>query len=66
MTIQAIAKKQIETSSIVYFARKGSSDCYWFAFGSLRSYSDTDQDGCRISLPVGDLAANDWRVIRRG
>jgi hypothetical protein len=63
MTIQKIAQKQLDIPSTIHFARKGTSDCYWFDLGSVRAYSDTERSGRRVSLDVNDLAATDWRVI---
>lgn len=64
MTIQAIAAKQFDSpSTILYFARKGTSDCYWFNCGTVRAFSDTVQGGRRVALDRDDLAATDWRVI---
>ena len=66
MTIQKIAQKQLDQPSTLYFARKGTSDCYWFNIGSVRAYSDTERGGRRVSLELDDLAATDWRVIQVG
>jgi hypothetical protein len=63
MTIQKIAQKQLDTFSNLHFARKGTSDCYWFSAGTLRTYSDTQKDGRSASLSIDDLAATDWRII---
>lgn len=64
MTIQKIAQKQFDQRDIFHFARKGTSDCYWFEFGVLRSYSDTDTKGRRIALDLEALAATDWQIIK--
>jgi hypothetical protein len=63
MTIQTIAQKQLDQPTTLHFARKGTTDCYWFNLGVVMSYSNSDMNGRRVSLDVDDLAANDWRVI---
>jgi hypothetical protein len=64
MTIQTIARKQLDQPSPLYFARKGTADCYWFHLGCLRAFSDINiKEGRSVSLSVEDLAASDWRVI---
>ena len=64
MTVQTIAQKQLDQPTVLYFARKGTSNCYWFDFGVVMSYSDSDMHGRRVALDVYDLAATDWRVIK--
>ena len=64
MTIQKIAQKQFDRRDILHFARKGTSDCYWFEFGVLRSYSDTDAKGRRMVLDIEALAATDWQIFK--
>ena len=64
MTIQTLARKQLDQKLVFHFSRKNTSDCYWFDLGVLRSYSDTDLSGRRASLDIDDLAASDWRIIR--
>ena len=66
MTIQTIAQKQLDQPTTIYFARKGTSDCYWFNLGVVMSYSDYDAPARRVSLDLTELAATDWRVIRVG
>jgi hypothetical protein len=61
---QTIAQKQLDQPTTLYFARKDTSDCYWFNLGSVMSYSDSDMNGRPVSLDVDDLAATDWRVIK--
>lgn len=63
MTINKIAQKQLDSPSTIYFARKGTSDCFWFDLGSLKSYADGERGGRHASLSSADLAAGDWRVI---
>jgi hypothetical protein len=64
MTIEKIAQKQFDSpSTILHFARKGTSDCYWFDCNTVRAFSDSVQGGRRVALDLNDLAATDWDVI---
>jgi hypothetical protein len=63
MTIQTIAQKQLDQPTTLYFTRKSTSDCYWFDYGNVMSYSDSDMNGRCVSLGVDDLAATDWSVM---
>lgn len=62
MTIQKIAQKQLGTTSTIHFARKGTSDCFWFDLGEVKTYTNT-MDIVRRYLNADDLGASDWRVI---
>ena len=64
MTIQTIAQKQLDQPTTIHFARRGTSDCYWFSAGNVMSYSDSDMNGRRVALDLDSLAATDWRVIK--
>jgi hypothetical protein len=64
MTIQKIAQMQRDTTSTIHFARKGTSDCYWFDNGMLNIYRDAPGAGRRVSLDLEGLAATDWQIIK--
>lgn len=64
MTIQILAQKQTNQSATIYFARRKTSNCYWFNLGAVVSYSDSDMNGRRVYLTISDLAATDWYVIK--
>jgi hypothetical protein len=65
MTIQKIAAIQRDEVEVIHFARKGTSDCFWFGRGGqVLSYHDAYPMGRPLTLDLYDLAATDWRVIK--
>ncbi|MDE2099408.1 MAG: hypothetical protein KGL39_19305 [Patescibacteria group bacterium] len=66
MNIHKIARMQWNDESTLYFASKGTSDCYWFdPHGVVRKYNDIFPDGFHVALTLDDIEANDWRIIKR-
>ena len=65
MTIQKIAQMQSDTTSIIHFARRGTSDSYWFDDEVLNTYRDSPGSGRHVSLDLCALAATDWKIIKQ-